>query len=323
MYASLASVTSTTNQAHMVALENRKQCIAITKKGQRCKLYALPREKVCHVHINQKQATSHDTVNSKIKSTSQVTTSNKLEGYKLFNSIPKKNKRESHSPDKKLEKRGNIYVFTYAHMMLTRPTQSQSLNLAEPTDNNWIDYNKVSPFNTSNEILIKVGYTSKKPETRIKEWREQCGHSEFILLYPGCLVPVYKNEKEKRTMKKLEKMFKNLKIGSKSEKETLNEAVMSKGEHTRKRYKNLNQERTCFVSSSAYQSEQKIHKILRERYGSGKMYCEGCARHKNNDNNRMIKTVSVHTEWFMIPRNEMGVIWDIIESQCHMIEANK
>lgn len=264
----------------MTADEKRLQCQAITKRGNRCKLYALPNEKVCHVHI-KKPKTDNENNN----------------GYRLnVNNV---------LPEKGIK--GNIYVFTHAHMMSLAPSKKSYLHLADPTDNKWIDYNKTNVFNPTDKILIKVGYTRKRPENRVKEWRDQCGHSEYILLYPGCLVPIYNNDK--KMILKLSKLFKAMSISKKTE-----HIVKT---HTAREYSHLNNEHTCFVSSEAYQTEQKIHRILRQRYGSGKMFCEGCAKHKINAANQEItKIIGVHTEWFLVPRGEMGTIWDIIESQC-------
>lgn len=278
----------------------RTQCLATTKKGNRCKLYALPGEKQCHVHVQhkQKQAQSQD---KKLVRAPQVSATKVRAKIKVD---------VQHS--KPANTSGNIYVFTYAHMMHAMPTTMPYLHLAEPTPNNWINYNKTSLFDPCHQILIKVGFTRKKPEVRIKEWREQCGHSEFILLYPGCLAPMYRNEPERRSMKKLERLFQNLKIGKSSKGQVFTPA----SNHTHHKYSHLNDERTCFVSPTAYQSEQRIHKILRERYGSGKLYCEGCAKHKLLAPNQLARSIGVHTEWFLVPRCEMKNVWLIIESQC-------
>lgn len=299
----------------MVASANRKQCIAVTKKGTQCKLYALPGKKVCHVHIKTNiNLREQGKLETKDSAKSNTLTSLVLKNIRLQG---KENYSNGSSCKPKTEF-GNIYVFTYAHMMYAKPTQMKYLNLAEPTHNNRIDLKRVSLFDPSDKILIKVGFTRKRPELRIKEWREQCGHSEFILLYPGCLVPIYKEQSEKKKMKTLEKLFRDLKIRPKESKDK--KSIISEERSTGKKYKNLNQEATCFVSPKAYLSEQNIHKILREKYGSGKLFCEGCARHKINSKNQMVKTIGVHTEWFLVPRNEMHVIWDIIESQCVLYE---
>lgn len=296
----------------MTASSERIQCTARTKKGDRCKLYALSGEKVCHIHIKrrqtqergQKQPTSTDKKFVKalhISLTSDKSTAN-----------VERSEQRVKASDHVKQTPGNIYVFTYAHMMHTEPTKMPYLHMAEPTPNNWINYNKISLFDPCDQILIKVGFTRKRPEVRIKEWREQCGHSEFILLYPGCLVPMYNANSEKKSIIKLEKLFRNLKIGKESGKR----ALTKKDDRTHKRYTNLNPEKTCFISTTPFQSEQKIHKILRERYGAGKLYCEGCAKHKMSSDKKLASVVGVHTEWFLVPRCEMKTVWDIIESQC-------
>lgn len=281
--------------------KKRRQCTATTKKGTQCKLNALPDNKVCHVHLSPQQKPQ-----AKDKPAKPAVAPKEKWGLALLSGAGK---------ETRCEKPGYIYVFTYAHMMHACPVQKPYLHSAGPTDNNWIDYKKVSPLDTSQSILIKVGYTRKGPEKRVNEWREKCGHSEFIMLYPGCLVPVYQDRREREgTVKNLSTLLKRLTI-SRTRAEDKN-APRKGGAHTGKTYTHLNPEKTCFVSSNPYQAEQRIHRILRSKYGTGKMYCEGCARSKVDSNNRITTTAGVHTEWFLVPRIQMHDIWDIIESQC-------
>lgn len=281
----------------------RKQCLAITKKGTHCKLYAQPNNELCHVHVKMKNKNKEldkakgnnrnmpDKQPSKLKSNA-----NTLKTKICCNSIEP----------------GNIYVFTYAHMMNPKPTKTPYLKTAAPTKNNRIDYNNTTPFDTTDEILLKIGFTRKTPEVRVEEWRQQCGHSDFILIYPGCLVPTYKKDLDK-SVKKLSFLLEKLKIGGKKEQSRANCS-------TGKKYANLNREKTCFVSTNPYQTEQQIHRVLREKYGTGKMYCDGCSRHKINGGteNFMTKISGVHTEWFLIPRTEMHLVWETIEYFCKL-----
>lgn len=280
----------------MVATAYRVQCGATTKKGYRCKLYALPGGQVCHVHV-KKNNNKHSTQGTKHSDM-------KMKPSNTFS------KKKSIELDKKLV-RGNIYVFTYAHMMHEVPTMRPYLHLAEPTANHWINYSKTEMFDASEKVLIKVGYTRKRPETRVKEWKEQCGHSEFTLVYPGYLFPTYsKTNPEENLIKSLSKMFKRLSFGRPR-------ALSGTGfGHTGKNYAHLNPEKTCFISAEPYQSEQNIHKILKLKFGSGKLFCDGCARNKVNPNKNSVKSIGVHTEWFLIPRNSMHIVWEVIESQC-------
>lgn len=293
----------------MTASPQRTQCSATTKKGNRCKLYALPGGKRCHIHVKRNEKQAEKEVQAQKNNAVRVSG---VLATKVEAKIKLDVQNSKTATRTKNDTLGNIYVFTYAHMMHSKPTTMPYLHLAEPTPNNWINYSKTSPFDPCDQILIKVGFTRKKPEVRIKEWREQCGHSEFILLYPGCLAPMYRSEPEKKSMKKLEKLFQSLKIGKSSKGGILTPL----SNRTHQNYSNLNAERTCFVSPTAYQSEQRIHKILRERYGSGKLFCEGCAKHKVLASNQLARTIGVHTEWFLVPRCEMKNVWLIIEGQC-------
>lgn len=283
--------------------EVKRQCVAITKKGNRCKWNALPNETTCHVHIKTEQAIK------KVQEKSQFT---------LF--------KENHEVKKKVrEKLGNIYVYTYAHMLQSIPTQTPYLHYAGPTDDNCLDKRKTSPFDTTEKILLKVGYTRKKPEVRVKEWKEQCGHSDFVLIYPGCIVPDFNGRRTStdNELSGLRKIFKKLSLGRKREEQRKCDAesnmhiISNNINHTSRKYKHLNQEKTCFVTSNPYQVEQSIHKILRHKFGAGKLYCEGCIKQKLDSNNRIVETIGVHTEWFLIPRNQVSFVWDLIEGQCH------
>lgn len=281
--------------------EKRGQCVAITKKGARCKLLIVPNSKFCHVHV---QTTNRE------KNKSKAT----VEASKKEHSNKKEKLKANYQDNDQMP--GNIYVYTYAHMMHSTPIKTSYLHLAAPTGNNWIDFKRVTPFDTSEKILLKVGVTRKRPEVRVNEWRKQCGHSDFILIYPGCLAPNYKSNSAdaEKSVNSLIRLLKKLTIknGHNIERNQLQITVSSTG----KKYSNLNQEKTCFVSRYPYRTEQEIHKLLRDRYGTGKMYCESCGRHRTDSTQKEAKAIGVHIEWFLIPRNEMHIVWEIIESQC-------
>ncbi|ONH76273.1 hypothetical protein BOH78_1219 [Pichia kudriavzevii] len=107
----------------------------------------------------------------------------------------------------------------------------------------------------------------------------------------------------------LVKMFKRLSLSS--------ESKGAKG-HTGKKYKNLNKERTCFVAPHPHDTEQRIHRRLKQDYGAGKMYCEACSKEALDYRYPTKKIAGVHTEWFSIPRDQMERVWDIIEYECTM-----
>lgn len=307
-----------------MTVQERTQCISLTKKGLQCKLYALPNEKVCHVHIKYQ----NDTRNKNNSSVKTATSKQKNSNYNYNNNLGKVKNYKYENYEKNLseidEKPGHIYVFTYAHMMYSTPTEKSYLHLAAPTNTRGIDYNRTTPFDTSDKILIKVGYTRKSPEIRVNEWREQCGHSEFILLYPGCLVPTYQNleNKKKQKITLLSKMMSKLSLSNNRKRNDDKEILLNR-QHTGRKYTGLNSTKTCFVSNNPYQVEQNIHRILRGRYGYGKMFCEGCSRQKIDSNKNTVKTLGIHTEWFLIPRNEMGIVWEVINEQCNSLSNTR
>lgn len=281
----------------------RIQCVATTTKGTRCQLYAQPNDELCHIHVKRR-------IKNKVHEKEKVVDRKTIDKKKM------KPRGDANPFTKKMyseydNKPGNIYVFTYAHMMNAKPTKTPYLKSAAPTNNNWIDYNNTTLFDTADKILLKIGYTRKRPDVRVEEWRQQCGHSDFILIYPGCLVPTYNTDMDK-SVNKLTSLFKKLVI-SKNEKQTRANYCS-----TGRIYANLNEEKTCFVSKNPYQTEQKIHRVLREKYGNGKLYCDGCSRNKIDENSgKLVTKVSgVHTEWFLIPRVDMHLVWEMIEYHC-------
>lgn len=287
-----------------------KQCTATTQKGTRCKWNALPNEKVCHVHIKTRKTDTRKVPEKKVK---QEVIHNKTKDIKGVH---------VHDPTRP----GNIYVYTYAHMLQNVPTQTPYLHLAGPTENNWLDKRRTSPFDTSEKVLLKVGYTRKKPEVRVREWKEQCGHSDFVLIYPGCLVPNYdvgRKQRKDGQVSVLRRLMSKLSIShSKKDNRCFDQSndlvrANSKISHTGRKYKHLNDERTCFVTNNPHFVEQNIHRLLRQKYGTGKLYCEGCMKQKVDSQNRVVTTAGVHTEWFLIPRNQLSFVWELIEGQCN------
>ena len=340
--------------------EERRQCVAATKKGFQCKNSALKGEQVCRVHLKVSQQRKAQREKDKELSKQIATaTRGRRGGTRLSSNIVKltisgkDSKINGHANQRADHTHGNIYIFTYAHMMHPKPTKTPYLHLAEPTDTKWIDYSRTAPFNPTDKILIKVGYTRKSPEARVQEWREQCGHSEFVLLYPGCLVPLYgvkgsngskgtraitgvsvlaHAEKDEQKINMIAKLLQKMHLKGDEQRHQERQNISTDSLHrnwhrhapqhrdnrlhTGRNYAYLNSARTCFLTANPYQVEQKIHKLLRERYGSGKMYCDGCAKLRLNANHHQVVTTGVHTEWFLVPRTEMGVVWALIESQC-------
>lgn len=176
---------------------------------------------------------------------------------------------------------GHIYVFTFSHFLDEKSKDPNYLRLVDAAERRGPDISNSSKFNSKSTVLIKIGYTTQTPKKRLAQWKATCGQSGFVLLTPGFNFPIKKRGG-------LSNLFKSLKI---KDQITL---------------KHVNKGGDGFWSSEAYKSEQNIHSIVRKKFGSGRMFCDGC---KSSP-----KKSGVHHEWFLIPRDSLDEIWRIIDS---------
>ena len=186
---------------------------------------------------------------------------------------------------KSLDGPGYIYVFTLEHMLQRRPMKQDWLRMAAPTSDNIINYDKTRQLKPKHYILLKIGFTSGTPKRRLEQWRRQCKH-QFTLVTPRMLSSIVCSKKDK--MHVLLHSFSRL-------------SLQDLGKYSKFDNKNLG-----FHTKLAFQTEQKIHHILHEKYGFGKIYCEGCKSTKGG----------IHKEWFLVPREDVKNIFEKINDLC-------
>lgn len=263
------------------------QCNGITKKGERCKIIVLgENEFYCRYHINQRV----DNNNNNTKPT-------KIE-KKFYEKIKKtsesKNRVEiitsKSSNFRSIDKCGFIYIFTFRHLLDKKPLKQK-----------WLIHTKTNSksqsvtqnnFDPKRYILLKVGYTGQTAEIRLDQWTKQCQH-DFVLVTPEASAQMIVSNRDKFSL-----VLQNLK------KLNLNNDSTDR-EHLRKRFSNFDFDKHAFKCRyHAYQSEQNIHKLLRESFGKVEMFCETCDKQKRG----------LHKEWFIVPRIEVERVMKVINN---------
>lgn len=173
---------------------------------------------------------------------------------------------------------GHIYVFTFSHFVEGKDTNPEYLRLVDSAEKKRPEMSNSRRFNSKSMLLIKIGYTTQTPKRRLAQWKHTCGQPNFVLLRPGFTFPAKKRG--------LSSLFKSLRISE-------------------PRLKHVNSHGDGMWSNEAYKSEQKIHSIIRNKFGSGRMFCDGCKSTPGKS--------GVHHEWFLVPKDSMGEIWAIID----------
>jgi len=184
-----------------------------------------------------------------------------------------------------LNESGYIYVFTLEHMLRKKPLKNEWLRMALPTSDNIIDYDKTRELKPKHYILLKIGFTSGTPKKRLQQWKRQCKH-QFVLVTPEMLPSI--------VCSKMDKMHMLLHSFSRLSLKDLNG------------YTKFDNKSLGFRTKMAYQTEQKIHHNLHQKYGFGKLYCDGC-----KDANG-----GIHKEWFLLPREDVKNIFAMINKIC-------
>ncbi|ODQ79335.1 hypothetical protein BABINDRAFT_176253 [Babjeviella inositovora NRRL Y-12698] len=257
------------------------QCKGTTKKGLRCKIAVQPPNTFCHYHVPQPQYTRHFTGTFKTTSATGSGTS-----------TPPKSRYNTTGPVlAPVKKPGHIYIYTLAHLLDPSPRKEAWLKVVKDRNakESWVD------FNPKRHILIKVGFTTQFPvQKRLTQWENKCGHR----LSP--IEPHVRNYERKTTLLKL---FSKLSIKP---------SEVSEGSF-----------RTYDISQKAFHCdsnvnivESHIHKLLRQKYGSGDVLCSGCT----NDPTVLKRQdrFNVHVEWFQIKRTDFDDVFQTVDRCCSL-----
>lgn len=273
-----------------------KQCKGITSKGVQCKINAP--DGYCHYHVGQGEGKRQKS-DSKFSQTTSVT--NPKTEYR------KQNSRHT-SPTKETDKNGYIYVYTLTRL-LANDDKNWSLKVRNLPDvsskhrDTWVPFKaEKSPY-----MLIKVGMTTQTVQRRLKQWEDKCHH----LL--TCLRPRTKVHPESKISLLIQK-FKKLSVST---------------DNTRLRcYRDT--EFGFFCPKGVNVAEIEIHKRLVAKYGSGDVFCTGCTKSVPAEHESIMKRVkgklstkdpfqngfNIHVEWFLIPKKDLDLVYQLIDSVC-------
>ncbi len=246
---------------------------------------------------------------SKSKSTTKVKTSTtKVKTTKKTNnSINDSNDTEHYS-----SKPGYIYCYTLSHLVAPSPEKVPWLNVASGPRTPSLSKNDKENydwehFDPKKQIMIKVGVTTNHISKRLQQWKSQCSH-DLTQLYPDDdIIETVINSRIGTSIYTIDKLFNKLTLGG-SNGRIISELTGVKNKFNFfDSYDNIERGFRC---DQAYKAEQSIHQKLGDSYGSGNVLCEACS--KSNKDGKL----SIHTEWFIIPRTDLTKVFALINEEC-------
>lgn len=254
------------------------QCRGVTTKGLRCQINS--KDPYCHHH--KKQA------NPKYAQRLVVSSNGRSNKTSVSNNgnIVRVSLTPKYIPPivlphgaSSIVKSGFIYVYTLTDLLTL--SEKLWLTVQNLPNSKRRDQDKWKPFNSKkcDWTFVKVGMTTQTVSQRLVQWERKCSHSLT------CLQPNVRYFK----MSFLDR-FKSLSI---------------KNYHT---YRD-----NGFYCNQAATAESEIHQRLREIYGKGEVYCSGCAPVSPQDSNKQYK---IHVEWFLVPKKEIPIIFEVIDEVC-------
>lgn len=181
---------------------------------------------------------------------------------------------------------GHIYVYTFLHLLESDKRSDLGIYVtnhpfAQKSERNVpISYvPSKMPF-----IMVKIGMTTQRVNTRIQQWRDQC-KCDITQLGPSN--DKFRNLKDKSAKGWLERRFSSLSIGE---------------------YDTYDKGQNAFhCAQNVARAERAIHDALAERFGRVNFNCLGCSYDGN---------YKVHVEWFCVPKSELRHVYRMIDKCC-------
>lgn len=161
--------------------------------------------------------------------------------------------------------------------------QSEKSSKSKTVD--WVSYD----YKKSDFILLKIGMTSQSVEARLSQWEKKCNHK----------LAVVNPKTDKRFNGNLVNYFKRLSV-----KDEVYNTFNGDG------FK---------VSHHLSQAESEVHKVLRELYGKGLVFCKGCINDQDSttkSNDLFINGCNIHIEWFLVPKKSLKMVYSVIDQIC-------
>lgn len=186
---------------------------------------------------------------------------------------------------KKSSSAGFIYIYTLERFFSKDKDWFKVKNLPKSKTKSWVSYD----YNKSDYILLKIGMTTQNVQARLSQWEKKCNH-KLVVVNPIT---------DKAFNLKLVDYFKRLSVKD-------DEYMTFKGDGFR-------------VKNHLSQAEAEIHKVLRELYGKGLVFCKGCINSEastSKSNELFVNGCNIHIEWFLVPKKGLKMVYQVIDQIC-------
>lgn len=201
---------------------------------------------------------------------------------------------KQNSQTKTANTKGSIYIYTLKKFFDNHEKDWFKVkNLPNDSKNKqkWSLFElKKSPF-----VFLKIGMTSQTVLARIKQWEDKCKH-DIILINP-------RTDSVVMQPKSISRLFKCL---------CLSDVEIHSNPDN---YSSLTDQGGFFCKTNLTKAESEIHQILRQKYGSGVIYCRGCSDAAQADG-EFVNGYNIHVEWFLIPKDLLSLVYSIINTVC-------
>lgn len=189
-------------------------------------------------------------------------------------------------------KPGYIYVYTLTSLASGKGGL-KARNLPSTLAKNrqkWTDFPFKGPY-----TLIKVGMTTQTVQKRLSQWEQKCGH-QLTVLGPSRPEPKMLLVARMALLCVLEPPVKNY-------------ASWRDG--------------GFYTSHNVAATENRVHVLLRLKYGRGDVLCTGCRPESSGGSwlpQERGKTGSeaygIHVEWFLVPKENLSSVYEMIDQEC-------
>lgn len=186
----------------------------------------------------------------------------------------------------RLDRPGHIYLYTFLHLLELNKNSELGLYIINNCASKIKGSVQPVPYapNKMEFIFLKVGMTTQRVSTRIRQWKEKC-RNEVTLISP--FNDNYTNLKDRSLMGKLVRNFSLLSVLE---------------------YSTYDKHQGAFkCNKDVARVEREVHDILGKIFGCVNFQCLGCSIDGN---------YKQHVEWFCVPKSKLRKVYRLIDQQC-------
>lgn len=181
---------------------------------------------------------------------------------------------------------GHIYLYTFLHLLASDKRSDLGIYVTNHPSAHKSDRNVPISYIPGKMpfIMLKIGMTTQRVDTRLRQWRDQC-KCDITQLSPSN--DNFRNLKDKSAKGWFERRFSSLSIAD---------------------YVTYDKDENAFhCSQNVARAEREIHDALGQRFGRVNFNCLGCSYDGK---------YKVHVEWFCVPKSELRNVYRIIDRYC-------